>query len=258
MGPVSGSANTTGATTTGATTTEPATEPARDARLERREALRSQVMAATPRWYSPWFHLLFPSLVGLGVAGVALGQVRALRPVELLLPLAVWVLANATEWRAHKSLLHHRTPGFAALFEQHTPMHHGIFVTEAMEIRGLRELRLVLIPPYGILLILLATAPFTAVLWWAGQPNLAGLFLATCMLYVLSYEWLHLAYHLPQDGPIGRRWLVRVLRRHHAAHHDPALMQRWNFNVTLPLWDWVRGTIHRPATPGAGGQGGDP
>ena len=23
-------------------------------------------------------------------------------------------------------------------------------------------------------------------------------------------------------------------------------MQRWNFNVTVPLWDWVRGTTYRP------------
>jgi sterol desaturase/sphingolipid hydroxylase (fatty acid hydroxylase superfamily) len=36
---------------------------------------------------------------------------------------------------------------------------------------------------------------------------------------------------------------VRILRRHHAIHHDPRLMQRYNFNVTVPLWDWVRGTI---------------
>ena len=24
---------------------------------------------------------------------------------------------------------------------------------------------------------------------------------------------------------------------------DPTLMQKWNFNVSLPLWDWLRGTI---------------
>jgi sterol desaturase/sphingolipid hydroxylase (fatty acid hydroxylase superfamily) len=44
---------------------------------------------------------------------------------------------------------------------------------------------------------------------------------------------------------------VRALRRHHAVHHDPELMQRWNFNVTVPLWDLVRGTIHRAGPPRA-------
>jgi sterol desaturase/sphingolipid hydroxylase (fatty acid hydroxylase superfamily) len=74
------------------------------------------------------------------------------------------------------------------------------------------------------------------------------------MLYVLSYEWLHLAYHLPQDTVLGRNPLVRVLARHHARHHDPRLMQKWNFNVTVPLWDWVRGTIWRPPSPVASGE----
>jgi sterol desaturase/sphingolipid hydroxylase (fatty acid hydroxylase superfamily) len=65
------------------------------------------------------------------------------------------------------------------------------------------------------------------------------------MLYVVSYEWLHLAYHLPADSFIGRRWLIARLRRHHALHHDPRLMQKWNFNVTFPIWDRVRGTVYR-------------
>ena len=71
------------------------------------------------------------------------------------------------------------------------------------------------------------------------------MFVATFAMYVVTYEWLHLAYHLPPDGPIGRLAPVRWLRRHHAAHHRPALMQKWNFNITLPLWDWLRGTIYR-------------
>ena len=65
------------------------------------------------------------------------------------------------------------------------------------------------------------------------------------MGYVVSYEWLHLSYHLPQDSFIGRRSIIRLLRQTHALHHDPRLMQRYNFNVTLPLWDLVRGTYTR-------------
>ena len=55
----------------------------------------------------------------------------------------------------------------------------------------------------------------------------------------LTYELSHLSYHLPEDSFIGRRPLVRALREHHRRHHHTALMQRWNFNVTLPLFDWV-------------------
>ena len=65
---------------------------------------------------------------------------------------------------------------------------------------------------------------------------------ATAIGYAVSYEWLHLSYHLPHDHPVGRSRLIRALRRHHAIHHDPRLMQRWNLNVTVPLWDVVMGT----------------
>jgi sterol desaturase/sphingolipid hydroxylase (fatty acid hydroxylase superfamily) len=44
---------------------------------------------------------------------------------------------------------------------------------------------------------------------------------------------------MPEDSFVGRLALVRVLREHHRRHHHPALMQRWNFNVTLPLFDWL-------------------
>jgi sterol desaturase/sphingolipid hydroxylase (fatty acid hydroxylase superfamily) len=65
------------------------------------------------------------------------------------------------------------------------------------------------------------------------------------MGYVVAYEWLHLAYHLPADSRIGRSRFIGWLRRHHATHHTPELMQRWNFNVTVPFADWVLGTIYR-------------
>ena len=51
---------------------------------------------------------------------------------------------------------------------------------------------------------------------------------------MVSYEVLHLCYHAPKDSFIGRLSLIRVLRAHHARHHDPRIMQRYNFNVTVP------------------------
>jgi len=112
-----------------------------------------------------------------------------------------------------------------------------------MAIRDRREFALVLLPWFGIVAIFAMTAPVTVALWFF-ERNLACLFVATTMFYVLSYEWLHLSYHLPPSHPVGRLGLVQRLRRHHATHHHPPLMQKWNFNVTVPLWDWVRGTTY--------------
>jgi sterol desaturase/sphingolipid hydroxylase (fatty acid hydroxylase superfamily) len=102
---------------------------------------------------------------------------------------------------------------------------------------------LVLIPPFGVAAIAVVTAPFA---WLAARllGDAAGwMMLVTTSLYVVLYELSHLAYHLPETSWIGRRQLVRVLREHHRTHHDPRLMQRWNFNVTVPLFDWLHGTI---------------
>jgi hypothetical protein len=176
------------------------------------------------------------------VALIALSQVHHLRPWQLGFFAFVLLLSNATEWRAHRDLLHKRFRPLAALYDRHTPEHHMIFVQDDMALRSSREFRLVLIPAWGIVALLPVTAPPAALLWAFGQTNLAALYLAATMIYVVSYEWMHLAWHLPEDSFIGSLRVVRVLRQHHAVHHDPRLMQKWNFNVTVPLWDLVRRT----------------
>jgi hypothetical protein len=210
-----------------------------------REALRRKLLDAVPGWYRPWAHFAVPSLFGLGIIAACIVLIRDLSAWELVtLPLS-FVVSNINEWRAHKYLLHKRSRLAPVLYDRHTPEHHMVYVTEDMAMRERREFRLVLIPAYGIMLIFVGVSVPATGLWLLGLENVALLFVAAQMAYVLSYEWLHLSYHLPPDSFIGRRRLIRRLRRHHAIHHDPRLMQHWNFNVTVPLWDWVRGTIAR-------------
>lgn len=216
------------------------TEPA-----DSREAFRASVVARIPADYNPWLHLAAPSTVGLGTIAASLLSLHDVRPWEWLTIPLVYVFSNATEWRAHKTLLHKRTRGFELLYDRHTPVHHRVFVTDDMAIRSPREFAVVLLPWFGVVLILVAVAPIAAALALAGLRNVAALFLATAMGYVVSYEWLHLAYHLPPTHPIGRLGVIGFLRRHHAAHHDPRNMRSWNFNVTVPLWDLVRRTTLR-------------
>jgi sterol desaturase/sphingolipid hydroxylase (fatty acid hydroxylase superfamily) len=213
-----------------------------------RELLRDRCIGEQPGWYSPLAHLVLPALFGLGVIALAIASLQELRPIELLTVPLVLVFANASEWRIHRDLLHKRNPIAPILYDRHTPVHHRVYTEQSMEIGDAREFRLVLLPAFAIVLILLAVLPIAALLGWLFSPNVALLFVATDIGYTLAYEWLHLAYHLPASSRIGRLELIRRLRRHHARHHDPRLMQRWNFNVTIPLWDWVRGTIAPPAS----------
>lgn len=212
-----------------------------------RERLRAELVGAIPRWYLPWLHLGVPSSFGLGIIASCIWLLGPLHAWHLATIPVTYLLANIGEWRAHKYWLHKRSKLAPVLYDRHTPEHHMVYVTHDMAMKSRQEFRLVLIPAYGIMLIFLGMLVPAAALWWAGLRNVALLFIATDMGYVLSYEWLHLSYHLPPNSFVGRLSPIKRLRRHHAIHHDPRLMQKWNFNVTVPLWDWVKGTIaHDP------------
>src|SRR5438874_1545043 len=172
--------------------------------LVRRDELRARLVAEIPRWYSPWLHLAFPSLVGLGVIAASLAALHAVRPIELIAVPLTFLLLNASEWRLHRDVLHKRAPPLGVLYDRHTPQHHMIFVTDDMAIRSTREFFLVLIPAYGILAAGFGALPIPATLWLAfGLRNPALLFMAVTMAYVVAYEWLHLSYHAPADSFVG-------------------------------------------------------
>jgi hypothetical protein len=221
-----------------------------------REELREELLAKVPRWYSPAAHLALPALAVAAVAGFAVSRIRDLHLWELALVPAFLVIGNAIEWHAHRGLLHRRVRFLEALYVHHTSQHHALHVADSMAIRGVRELRFVLLPGYAMLAVLAATAPAVLLFFAVGQPNLAALWVASAAVCLLSYEWLHLACHLPESSWIGRRRLIERLRRHHQIHHVPHLMLRWNLNVSVPLWDLLRGTVY--ASPRAAPAGARP
>jgi hypothetical protein len=206
------------------------------------------MLSRVPRWYSPLAHLAFPTVVGLAIAWLALSRVHDLRAWELAFVPGFLLFGNIVEWHAHRGLLHRRVRFLEIFYVRHTPQHHAMFVANDMAMKDPRELKFVLLPAYGILGLLAVTSPLTFFLVWLGQGNLAALWVASVVFYILSYEWLHMAYHLPHDSWLGRTRMLSILRRHHQTHHAPHLMQRWNFNVTVPLWDLIRGTVYRGAT----------
>ena len=213
---------------------------------EQRARLRSELLARVPRWYSPAFHFAAPALGGAAFVALVLSRIEDLRAWQLACVPFFVLASNAIEWHAHRDLLHRRTWPLGALYRMHAQVHHAVFVDEDMAIRDRRELQRVLMPAWGPFAMLAASSPVSAALVLAGVPNLAALWVATTVTYVFAYEWLHLAYHLPSESWIGRRRAIAWLRRHHQRHHAPELMTRWNFNVTVPIWDHVRGTVWRP------------
>jgi len=220
--------------------------------LEDDAAARHRLVAAATNqagFYSPWLHLAAPSLTGFVIIASCASLIHQMRPIDWLFALGVFLFSNTVEWHNHKDLLHHRFWPLGVLYDRHTPLHHRVYVKGAMAMKDPREFRLVLLPAYGIAALLLVTAPPAALIYWAGYRNFGALYLLVTTAYTVLYEWLHLSYHLPDSALHGPLRVLRSLRQHHETHHDPRLMQRWNFNVTVPFWDLVRGTIWKPPAP---------
>ncbi|WP_437656275.1 sterol desaturase family protein [Sorangium sp. So ce1182] len=221
----------------------PVNEPAAPRARRRR---RAEIAARIPRGYCPALHLATPTALGVVVLAAAVRLLDAVEPVELLAVPATLLLGLAFEWWAHRSVLHRRAPLLGALCERHEREHHLAFTADDMALRSARELWLVLTPPGSALLVLALLLPIAAAAGLLLSPDAALLGLATAMGLFVSYEWLHLAYHLPPDSPVYRVPGLARLREHHRRHHDPRLMKRWNFNVTVPVFDLVRGTLWSP------------
>jgi hypothetical protein len=201
------------------------------------------MLAGIPRWYTPWGHLTGTLGVGIVTLSVALSRLSNPGAAELSIVPGAFVFANLVEWFAHRYLMHERRFPLTVLYDRHTPEHHRVFRYESMAIEGPRELKLVLIPAAGVLGMVLLAAPVALLLGQALSWNVGWLFLATVGVYVVGYELSHLAYHLPERSIVYRVPFLRALREHHARHHIPSLMQRHNFNVTIPLGDLLFGTF---------------
>ena len=211
-----------------------------------RERRRAEILKTIPGWYRPLVHLAIPSAIGVGVAATALAQLRGVTSTDLLAIPITLLVSFGFEWRAHKDVLHKSAPGLGLLYRRHELMHHVLYTYDDMAMRSPRELWLILMPAYAIGLVVLLVAPFAALVLYLAGTNAAMLMLATAMAFFLSYEWLHAAYHLPAQSFIGRLSLIRTLRELHRRHHDPRLMKRYNFNVTVPVFDVVHGTLWSP------------
>jgi len=204
---------------------------------------REEQRTSLPWWYSPFAHLFTTTGIGLVALLIAISQIKHLQWEELLIIPVVVVFANFFEWYAHKHVLHRRRRFWNMLFEKHTLLHHRIYRWESMAIENRREFAFVLIPSIGVLGIILMASPIAILSGVVFGVNVGWLTMMTQALYAVGYELTHLSYHLPEKHLVRAFPFIRVLSEHHARHHAPELMQRYNFNVTVPLADVVLGTM---------------
>jgi hypothetical protein len=207
-------------------------------------------------------HFVFVTAVALAVIGYAVARLSHVRPVEwFVLPLTLLV-ANLSEYVGHRFPMHRRFAPLAWVFQRHTLEHHAFFTHEAMEMDSPRDFQIVMFPPLVVVFFAAFFAlPFGVLFFACVSPNAGWLFVVGALGYFLNYEWLHLAYHLPERSFVGRIAWLRRLREHHRLHHAPSDMTRVNFNVSYPLGDWLFGTVasrSRALTEGEAGPASQP
>jgi hypothetical protein len=196
--------------------------------------------------YSGWGHFAFTTCGALGTIAFAASRLHDVKAWEwALLPLYV-LIANLAEYFGHRGPMHHRRKGLGLLFQRHTLQHHRFFTQRAMSCDSSRDFKIVLFPPVMLAFFIGGIAtPIGTAAYFLLSPNAGFLFAVVGISYFLLYEWLHFAFHQPEDS----WWLlvpgVAWLREHHRMHHDPALMSRWNFNLTFPIGDLLMRTRYR-------------
>ena len=172
------------------------------------------------------------NLLAAGSSGVVLAGVSLwFFPHSILGILGGFVLgffyANGFEYCLHRFILHGPRGFFR---EQHIVHHSTLNSPEAARYVNFSR------NPWGVVAIFLANgAPFLFLQWIFRDGWTAGVFVGFAVYYV-AFEEIHWRTHMGGWLP---KWL-RPAARHHLLHHA---QETGRFNVFLPMFDWIAGSI---------------
>jgi len=174
--------------------------------------------------------------------------------VVIIIAITVGVpYASIFEWFFHRYVMHRPVWGFQYPFRAHALTHHRIFKADDTyhfqerhhEAEDKAKIRMAwwnipFIVLMGITPFVLAALPLIFFGWWAGSIAISATGLALSLGYYIAYEYTHWCMHLPKSRRIEFWWAFRKLNGHHLLHHR---FPSKNFNVVLPMADWLFGTL---------------
>lgn len=198
--------------------------------------------------YNGWLHMLSVLAVGLAVIIFSFSQLASVSVFEILVFPVTLLVVNFAEYYAHRWLGHRKTRYGKLFYSRHTGDHHSFFLEHAMDYQGIRDWRVVLFPVYLIFAFLFGLIlPGAYVLTEFVSLNAAYLYAAGGISGYLFYEIMHFSYHIPRGHWAEKIFLVipgwKALRHLHVLHHKREKMGEANFNITLPIFDLLLGTL---------------
>lgn len=220
-----------------------------------REKFRAKYRAGVSPHYSGFLHAATVVIGASGLIWWAASQITEFHWSQLWFVVGLYVVYNVLEWASHRYLGHEKTKLFKFFYQRHTGDHHTFFVDRAMEYELVLDWRVVIFPVALLVAVALTMAlPAGAICYWVFGDTYGYLAFITIMSCYLAYEVLHFSYHLPK-GSVAERIFRAIpgwtyLRLFHTVHHNRELMAEGNFNITLPLSDWLFGTLYFDAEDG--------
>ncbi len=208
----------------------------------RQQAFRADFRERIARAYSGVLHVTLIFAIGTAAIWYCARQIAGPAWYEFLVVPLAFGAANVFEWWIHKCVMHRPVKGLMGIYKRHTLAHHQFFTDIAPSFDDTRDFRIVFFPPYALVAFIAMSIPAAVILNLVGLPNAAWLLLITNVGLYLNYELFHYCCHVKNDRIVSRIPLVNTIRRHHIAHHNPAIMMERNFNLTYPIADFLFGT----------------
>ena len=156
--------------------------------------------------------------------------------ILLCIPLLIcW--CSVCEWLLHRYVMHRPPLGFTYAYNAHTKVHHNLFkYDETYHAQNEEDGKKIPMAEWnGVVIATLAGLPM-----FVFGYKMFILTFVVAMCYYGVYEFIHWCMHLPNRRHVEYRWWFRKLNGHHLLHHR---YMNKNYNVVLPLADWLFGTL---------------
>ena len=160
-----------------------------------------------------------------------------------LVPLYIFV-ANGIEYFLHRYPMHHKMRGFEFLFE-HVIIHHNFYSESYLKCKDPRDYFAVFLPLKYLIFISIEILIIGLLVTLIGGRDHGLFFIATAYIYYFFYELFHYSAHSDTNENLKRMLGIDRLSKLHLLHHDTSLMQKYNFNISLPIFDILLGTLYR-------------
>jgi hypothetical protein len=152
------------------------------------------------------------------------------------------VFGSFFEWTLHRYVMHRPIWNFRYAFRAHAVVHHQTFkADQTYHLQDEKDKETIPMAWWnGPVLIAIGVLPFALISWLVGEWGFAAGGFFAFSVYYGTYEYIHWCMHLPKARRVEKPWWFRKLNGHHLLHHR---YMHKNFNVVLPLADFLLGTL---------------